>query len=429
MKTPMFLAVSNACFYRTRIATVVTAGLVAGCSTISGGMDELLGEQPVSDIEFSEEDAIEYSGTGFSRQFYGAIGGGASRLEPDTSAAQGIDVNDRVEPAGQITVGADLSNTFSVELHSADLGSAGLSPTGRINYHVNGGSVLMYAGNDRAARKGFMGYGRVGVAVTENSPVGNVVFESNEDPQPLVGAGLEYMGRHLGLRSEVIVFDKDAQFAQLGVIYRLGGGNGDVDELPETISPVPLPAPPANEQVLEELPDLPDLPATVDTQPLAELEPIPDLRDEDTDTDADGIPNPLDNCPATEQGMEVDDQGCAIFNGVVDGVNFARGSATLTGEAQVKLDNVISTLRDFPDALIAIAAHTDGTGREEDNLALSRERAISVARYLISRGVPKELMSARAFGEYRPIADNESAEGRAMNRRVEIVASKSQPAN
>ena len=164
-------------------------------------------------------------------------------------------------------------------------------------------------------------------------------------------------------------------------------------------------------------------------QPLAELEPLPDLRDEDTDTDADGIPNPLDNCPTTEQGMEVDDQGCAIFNGVVDGVNFARGSATLTGEAQVKLDNVISTLRDFPDALIAIAAHTDGTGREEDNLALSRERAISVARYLISRGVPKSLMSARAFGEYQPIADNESAEGRAMNRRVEIVASKSQPAN
>lgn len=427
MKTPMFRAVSNAGFYRTRIATVVTAGLVAGCSTISGGVDELLGEQPVSNIEFSEEDAIEYSGAGFSRQFYGAIGAGASRLEPDTSNVQGVDVNDRVGPAGQITVGADLSNMFSVELHSADLGSAGLSPDGRINYHVNGGSVLMYAGNDRAARKGLMGYGRVGVAATSNSADGNVVIESNEDPQPLVGAGVEYMGRHLGLRSEVIVFDKDAQFAQLGVIYRLGGDNGDVGELPETISTVPLPAPPANEQVLDELPDLPDLPATADTQPLAELEPIPDLRDEDTD--ADGIPNPLDNCPTTEQGMEVDDQGCAIFNGVVDGVNFARGSATLTGEAQVKLDNVISTLRDFPDALVAIAAHTDGTGREEDNLALSRERAISVARYLISRGVPKSLMSARAFGEYQPIADNENAEGRAMNRRVEIVASKSQPAN
>ena len=127
--------------------------------------------------------------------------------------------------------------------------------------------------------------------------------------------------------------------------------------------------------------------------------------------------------------MEVDDSGCAIFNGVVDGVNFARGSSQLTDEAVGILDNVIRTLRAHPDALIAIAAHTDGRGREEDNLALSRERAVSVARYLITRGIPKSLMSARAFGEYQPIADNDTAEGRAMNRRVEIVASKSKPAN
>ena len=428
MKTRMFRAVSSTCFVHTRIATVVAAGLMAGCSTIGGGVDELLGEEPLNNIEFSDEDAIDYDGGAFSRRFYGTIGGGASRLEPDTSEVPGVDVNDRVAGAGQIAVGADLSNTFSVELHSADLGSAGLSPTGRINYHVNGGSVLLYAGNDRGERKGFMGYGRLGVAVTDNSAVGNVAFVSNDDPQPLIGAGVEYMGRKVGLRSEVIVFDKDAQFAQLGVIYRLGGGNGGADELPDTITPVPLPEPQLTRQPIEELPDLPDLPETT-TQPLADLEPIPDVRDEQADTDADGIPNPLDNCPTTEAGMEVDDKGCAIFNGVVDGVNFARGSAQLTADAQLRLDSVISTLQDFPDALIAIAAHTDGTGREEDNLALSRERAISVARYLISRGVPKSLMSARAFGEYQPIADNTTAEGRAINRRVEIVASKSQPAN
>ncbi len=428
MKTPKFRATNTSCFLQTKIAAVVAICVLAGCSTTGGGIDELLGEEPLSNIELSEEDAIDYDGAGFSRKFYGAIGAGASRLEPDTSAAQGISVDENTVPAGQITVGADLSNTFSVELHSADLGSAGLSPAGRINYHVNGGSVLMYAGKDRSDRKGLMGFGRVGVALTDNSAVGDVNFESNEDPQPLVGAGLEYyVGRNFGLRSEVIVFDKDAQFAQLGVIYRLGGGSSGTDELPDTITPVALPTP--EPQALPEFTDLPELTELPELPELPELASTPEVADIGLDTDADGIPDSFDTCPATDVGMEVDDNGCAIFNGVVDGVNFARGSSQLTDEAVGILDNVIRTLREHPDALIAIAAHTDGRGREEDNLTLSRDRAVSVARYLITRGIPKSQMSARAFGEYQPIAENDTAEGRAMNRRVEIVASKSKPAN
>lgn len=417
------------------LTAAIAVGL-SGCATISNGVDEILDRTPVGDFEFSTDDEIEYEGASiFDPRFYATAGAGVSRLEPQTDDANGVSVADELDKGAQIAAGADLSDTFSIELHAADLGSARLAPTGRIGYQVYGGSVLAYAGPQRARRQGIMGYGRAGVASTSIEGIGNVTFTSDSDPQALVGAGVEYMRKNFGVRGEVIVFDKDAQFAQLGVIYRLGGGGGGAEELPESFNPAgpaptaepislpepQIPSPPVTDQTfdqgtLQELPDLPDLP------PLPGEGTLPD--DILADADSDGIPDDLDNCPATDFGIEVDDTGCSIFNGVVDGINFERGSAQLTAQARDTLDNVIATLRQHPDALIAIAAHTDGLGREEDNLALSRDRAISVARYLITRGVPKALMSARAFGEYQPIAENSTAEGRALNRRVEIVASK-----
>lgn len=437
--------------YFTPALTLLASALalqLGGCANFGGGVDDLIDESPIPDIEFSLQDEVAYQGAAtFDRRVYGSLGGGISQLTPNTEQAEGIDVADENDPGTQVAAGVDLSKTFSVELHATDLGSARLSPSGRIGYQVGGGSVLMYAGKQRAERRGLMGYGRAGVASTSVEAIDRVNLSSDGAAQGLLGAGLEYMGRNVGLRGEVIVFDKDAQFAQLGVIYRLGGSGADTEELPDLpatgnspfitpapADPVTAPAPPTAEPPLPETPVVPappppqptrSIPTVVDTPadigPIVLPAPLPEIAD----NDADGIPDDLDNCPASDAGIEVDDSGCAVFNGVVDGVNFERGSAQLTAEARTRLDSVIRTLRQHPDALVSIAAHTDGRGREEDNLALSRDRAITVARYLITRGVPKALMSARAFGEYQPIADNETPEGRALNRRVEIVASKS----
>ncbi len=461
---------TRTCQISTLCSVAALAAMLAGCSTVSNGIDDLLDRTPVGDTGFSTEDEIDYQGaSSFDRRFYGSINVGASQLEPETGDDSGVTVDDKVDPAGQIAAGFDLSNTFSAEVHTANLGSAGLAPIGRIDYAVSGASVLAYAGQQRNQRRGLMGYGRAGVAATSIDSDGNVAFTNDDSPQALVGAGVEYGWNNLGVRGEVIYFDKDAQLAQVGLIYRLGGSGGGTDELPEDLNPAVLPAPtaqpvplpepqiptpPVSEQPLpdlqelpplNELPPLPELPRTNEPQPLPqpELAGIPpaqqqpldpqtfpgdqiptDLPAALDDTDADGVPDELDSCPASTANIEVDDSGCALFNGVVDGVTFARGSAELTFDAQNVLDRAITTLRKFPNALISIAAHTDGRGKEETNLALSRDRAIAVARYMISRGIPKAQMSARAFGEYQPIADNDTPEGRAMNRRVEIVASR-----
>ena len=97
----------------TAVAIAVIA--ITGCSTFSLPGNSSLG---------SLEDDVIVDGGRFSKQIYASAGIGASNLDPDTSASTTFSVNDSVRPAGQITAGVDLTKTFSVEIHSADLGSA-----------------------------------------------------------------------------------------------------------------------------------------------------------------------------------------------------------------------------------------------------------------------------------------------------------------
>jgi outer membrane protein OmpA-like peptidoglycan-associated protein len=99
---------------------------------------------------------------------------------------------------------------------------------------------------------------------------------------------------------------------------------------------------------------------------------------------------------------------------------FATDEATLLPSAQLKLNQVADALRDQPERLV-IEGHTDSRGSDSYNLDLSRRRAEAVVVYLQSRGIAADRMQAMAFGKSRPIADNRSAEGRANNRRVEII--------
>lgn len=102
------------------------------------------------------------------------------------------------------------------------------------------------------------------------------------------------------------------------------------------------------------------------------------------------------------------------------GVNFDLDSARLTANAKIILDTVAETLLDAPDAKFTIAGHTDNTASEAYNQALSERRAAAVARYLQEQGVAATRMDTRGFGETQPVASNDTAQGRARNRRVEL---------
>ena len=105
---------------------------------------------------------------------------------------------------------------------------------------------------------------------------------------------------------------------------------------------------------------------------------------------------------------------------VLRGVNFATASAEIDPASAVVLDVVADQLRGRPGLRVAVEGHTDSVGSEAYNQALSQRRADAVRSYLVRKGVPAGQLTARGLGESAPIATNDTAEGRALNRRVEL---------
>jgi len=376
---------------------------------------------------------------GFSPYFYIAVGAGESRLTPDTSLNPAVSVVDDSDTAATASLGMDITRRLTAELHYADLGVSGLTGNDGISYEMpsslsgiyylwNGLSSSEYFDRDGLdQRAGFSLFGRVGVGKMKNSALQTVRFERENDYQGIGGLGVEYGTKFgLGVRAEYIKYDKDASFAGLNVLYRLGGNSSGGNRMPKASTQV------NTQPKVEPIPDLPTLPqpeAPVELPrppvPTADVVPTQTGGDLTTsvapdDTDGDGIANQFDQCSQTSFGTPVDSSGCAMFNGTLEGVNFLTGSDTLTDDARVVLDEVARTLNNFADIRVSIESHTDDRGLESNNMALSRNRALAVVRYLIAQGVRIERMEARAFGETAPIADNDTRAGRLLNRRVEF---------
>ena len=94
-----------------------------------------------------------------------------------------------------------------------------------------------------------------------------------------------------------------------------------------------------------------------------------------------------------------------------------------TGDSQLSLLAEVARQLpdDYPSLRLAINGHTDNSGSSAHNLQLSQQRAASVVAALVAAGIAAERLSAEGFGDSRPVADNSTAEGKAKNRRVELV--------
>jgi len=106
----------------------------------------------------------------------------------------------------------------------------------------------------------------------------------------------------------------------------------------------------------------------------------------------------------------------------IKGPHFDFDKATIKPEGKRRLDDAIRLMRDNPNLRVVAVGHTDSVGSDAYNLKLGQKRARSVADYLISEGVAPSRIDVRSEGESRPVASNATAEGRAENRRVEIIA-------
>ena len=145
------------------------------------------------------------------------------------------------------------------------------------------------------------------------------------------------------------------------------------------------------------------------------------------DSDGDSVPDNLDKCP-NSQGT-VANNGCPEIKQEVrerlsfamKAVQFETGSATLKTESYAVLDEIHGFMKEYPDTKLTISGHTDNVGDEGRNLTLSTDRAKACYDYFIFRGMSSSRLRFMGFGESRPMAENTTAEGRELNRRVEFV--------
>ncbi|HVY31117.1 MAG TPA: OmpA family protein [Polyangiaceae bacterium] len=158
------------------------------------------------------------------------------------------------------------------------------------------------------------------------------------------------------------------------------------------------------------------------------------IQDEDgcpeDDADKDGIPDVQDKCP-TEPGKRsaiAEKFGCpSLIEMGSDGsvqllkpIEFETGRATIKAVSFPILDEVLDLMKSRPSMRIGIYGHTDSKGLPANNLKLSKDRAAAVRNYILGKGIAASRLESEGFGQTKPVADNNTDEGRSKNRRVEF---------
>jgi OOP family OmpA-OmpF porin len=149
-----------------------------------------------------------------------------------------------------------------------------------------------------------------------------------------------------------------------------------------------------------------------------------------SDPDADGIEEPGDRCP-NEKGVAAN-QGCprwhypgAELTGTelrLSGpVLFEDTTATIRSVSFPVLDVIVEVLREHPTITFEVQGHTDSQGDDAANVTLTQARADAVVRYLVQHGIEPSRLTAKGYGETRPIESNRTSQGREVNRRVELI--------
>lgn len=144
------------------------------------------------------------------------------------------------------------------------------------------------------------------------------------------------------------------------------------------------------------------------------------------DSDGDGVIDIEDDCaglagvPENNGCPEISEETKEVLKEALTGIEFESAKDVIRPQSFTILDKVVQVMLQNPDYLLKISGHTDSQGDDDTNLILSHKRAQATKKYLVDHGIAVERLDAVGYGETKPIESNDTAEGRATNRRVEF---------
>ena len=359
--------------YRANIAAVV---LIAGLSL------PLVPGAPAQ----ADNHVCGFTGAQFEGCWYAGAGLGITEVDPEGQAG-GWFTDDSRDSGWKVFGGYRFKPHWSVEVAYVDGGEAGLAnvdpalealiPNATIDYRTPSIMAVYWL---REPSETWNFFAKLGASAIDNKASDPLIpFDKETDVQLAggIGAELSFAERWFA-RAEVDFYDRDHFYAGIALGLRWGGA-GSVPEprAVERAEPEPAPEPVA---------------AAPEPEPAPPPPPPPP-------------PPPV----------------CEEVATVLKGVQFESNSDVLTGESRNVLAEVIRRLRESSGDTAEIQAHTDSNGADSYNYELSNRRARSVEDYLASQGISRDRLSSRGYGETNPVGDNATAEGRAQNRRVEVV--------
>ena len=267
-------------------------------------------------------------------------------------------------------------------------------------------------------------------------------------------AGLVYNFGGVDTDNDGILDKEDDCPNNFGLIQFSGCPDSDGDGVRESLDECPLEAGPLElkgcpdrdkDGVADKNDECPNSPGTVNTRgcPDKDRDGVPDKFDQCPevpgsfnnrgcpwrDTDKDGVIDKDDKCP--NQIGPIENNGCpypklsqteeTAIDAYAETILFDMGKADLRNSSKATLDKIVKIMNTYSNEKFHIAGHTDNTFTSDFNKVLSQNRAVAVRNYFISKGINPSRLTAKGYGETKPIETNNSEEGRKKNRRVEIV--------
>lgn len=342
----------------------------------------------------------------FDNRWYLGAGVGISDLDPDTSGTI-YSVEDSRDSGYLLYLGYDLFERISIEGHYTDLGEAGISPTGKIDYKIFGLGGLYYFYDDEQDHRDLTAFFKAGLGVMKNDS--DLKYERQNDGHIFFGAGLEYgFDNGFALRTELDLYDEDAHLLTLSLLKRFG------DSEPEVV-------------VMDD--DQDGVINSNDQCPQTARGVKVDTSGCEPDGDQDGVVDRVDQCPASPRGANVDASGCepdGDRDGVVDRkdlcLNTVAGvSVDINGCAlDSDKDSVVDSLDKCPDSGPFVRVDSVGCSldRDKDGILDSHDKCLdsepfvrvdstgcAMAKVTILKGVLFDTGSAQLKDESRAALD------------------------